>query len=134
MTPAYVGDWTLARTITDLDADRELACRGTASLRDVAGALSYAENVHYRLAGKTIRATRAYCFRLIGTTIVANFAAGTPFFTLDLTADGTGSAIHQCGADRYELTLRLTAPSVWETRWDVTGAKRLTIETCYTRA
>jgi hypothetical protein len=134
VTAAYAGDWTLTRTIADLDADALLACTGSATLRDTAGELRYDERVAYRLGEKTIRATRSYRFRSNGPAIVAAFADGAPFFELELSAAGTGWATHACGADAYALTLTLAEPNAWETCWDVTGTKRLRIATRYVRS
>ena len=135
MTESFIGDWSLTRTIIDHERATTIACSGTARLRrdGYASALAYDEAVSFSIAGKLIRATRVYRFFSAGKNIAATFEDGAPFFALDLSEDGSGTAPHPCGADLYTLTLKLRAPQTWGTRWEVTGTKRLTIATRYER-
>jgi hypothetical protein len=134
MTAEYAGRWALARSIVGPGAGPTMiTCAGSATLRLHAGTIAYDEAVSFRLAKKLVRATRAYVFAASGGVIIARFTDGRPFFTLRLNADGIGTAVHQCGDDRYTLTLFLCDPAVWETRWDVSGTKQLSINTRYTR-
>jgi hypothetical protein len=133
MTADYIGAWTLTRSITDNDQGSAIACTGSATLGLPNPTIGYTEAVSFRLAGKPLRATRSYRFAFDNGAIVATFDDGLPFFTLRLMADGTGKALHPCGADLYALTLTLRGHATWQTRWDVTGTKHLTIVTEYTR-
>lgn len=133
MTEAFAGAWMLARCILDEDRPTVLTCAGSATLRLAGGAMVYDEAVSFRLADNLMRATRAYRFATADGAIVATFADGSPFFSLRLDAAGIGYAIHDCGDDRYTLWLTLREPAVWRTRWTVTGTKRLSITTDYTR-
>jgi hypothetical protein len=133
MTERYVGSWAIARSIVDDDRAAAIACTGSATLRRHDGAVVYEEAVSYELAHKRIHATQTYRFTACNGAIVAAFSDGAPFFSLRLDSDGIGRALHQCGDDRYALTLNLREPDTWETRWDVSGAKRLHIISRYTR-
>jgi hypothetical protein len=133
MTERYIGSWSIARSIADDETETIIDCTGRATLYAHDGALAYDEAVAYELAGKPIRATRAYRFASAGGAIVATFSDGRPFFALALDADGVGRAHHRCGADRYDLTVTLREPDRWQTRWDVSGTTRLRIVSRYSR-
>lgn len=133
MIERYSGRWSLARSIADLDAASAIACTGTATLLPSGGALAYAEAVSYRLGARVMRATRDYRFACEADgTVVATFSDGAPFFRLRLDANGHGSAVHDCGDDRYALELDASQADRWATSWVVTGTKRLHITTHYT--
>jgi hypothetical protein len=129
----YRGAWIVRRSIVDHGQGSEILCTGAARLSTEGDALRYDEAVAFALAGKLIHATRAYRFVFSGGAIAATFSDGAPFFSLRLNARGIGTAIHHCGADIYALTLTVREASAWQTRWDVSGTKRLCIVTKYTR-
>jgi hypothetical protein len=132
VTRRQIGHWAIVRSIFDLDCGSEISCIGFADLRPDDTALVYDETVSFRLAGKLIRASRAYRFGEHDGAIVAMFSDGSPFFTLRLNDAGVGSATHQCGDDLYALTLTVREPESWQTQWDVSGTKSLRIVTRYT--
>jgi hypothetical protein len=131
MTAAFAGTWLIERSIIDDETGKRIDCTGVARLRPSEAALAYDEDVSFELDGKRIRATRAYRFTSGDNMVVATFTDGAPFFALALDATGCGMATHRCGEDLYTLSLRLRDSSSWETRWNVTGTKRLRIITRY---
>jgi hypothetical protein len=134
MTEAYLGGWSIARSIVDFDRTDAIDCTGEATLQALDRSIVYAERVRFELANKLIHATRSYHFTTSDGAIVATFSDGAPFFTLRLDAGGIGRAFHQCGGDRYALTLELREPDRWQTCWDVSGTKRLRITSAYRRS
>jgi hypothetical protein len=53
-------------------------------------------------------------------TVDVRFADGHLFYRLDLRS-GRCAAVHQCRADRYEITYLVLAENVMEERWQVRG-------------
>lgn len=133
MTEAFIGSWAVERSILDFACSTRIVCRGDAHLQRAGAGLAYDEAVSFRASGKLIHATRAYRYEWERGAIVATFENGAPFFSLELGADGIGRAVHLCGDDLYSLKLTLRAPQTWETRWQVSGTKRLQIATVYER-
>jgi hypothetical protein len=88
---------------------------------DAAGAALYLETGELRFGTHTGPATRTlhYQGRADGTVDV-RFADGHLFYRLDLRS-GRCEAVHQCRADRYEITYLVLSEDVMEERWQVHG-------------
>ncbi len=84
-------------------------------------ALRYLETGELRFGTHTGPATRAlrYQGRPDGTVDV-RFADGHLFYRLDLRS-GRCVAVHQCRADRYEITYLALSENAMEERWQVRG-------------
>ena len=84
-------------------------------------ALCYLETGELRFGTHTGPATRTlrYQGRPDGTVNV-RFADGHLFYRLDLRS-GRCEAVHQCRADRYEITYLALSEDVMEERWQVQG-------------
>ena len=84
-------------------------------------ALRYLETGELRFGTHTGPATRTLCYqgRPDGTVDV-RFADGHLFYRLDLRS-GRCEAVHQCRADRYEITYLVLSEDVMEERWRVHG-------------
>jgi hypothetical protein len=74
-----------------------------------------------RFGTHTGPATRTLCYqgRPDGTVDV-RFADGHLFYRLDLRS-GHCVAVHQCRADRYEITYLVLSENAMEERWQVQG-------------
>jgi hypothetical protein len=83
--------------------------------------LCYLETGELRFGTHTGPATRTlrYQGRPDGTVDV-RFADGHLFYRLDLR-EGCCTAVHQCRADRYEITYLVLSENVMEERWQVRG-------------
>jgi hypothetical protein len=84
-------------------------------------ALCYLETGELRFGTHTGPATRTlrYQGRPDGTVDV-RFADGHLFYQLDLRS-GRCVAVHQCRADRYEITYLVLSENAMEERWQVQG-------------
>jgi hypothetical protein len=84
-------------------------------------ALRYLETGELRFGTHCGPATRTldYQGRTDGTVDV-RFADGHLFYRLDLRS-GRCEAVHQCRADRYEITYLVLSEDVMEERWRVHG-------------
>jgi Family of unknown function (DUF6314) len=84
-------------------------------------ALCYLETGELRFGTHTGPATRTlrYQGRPDGTVDV-RFADGHLFYRLDLRS-GRCVAVHQCHADRYEITYLVLSENAMEERWQVQG-------------
>ena len=84
-------------------------------------ALCYLETGELRFGTHTGPATRAlrYQGRPDGTVDV-RFTDGHLFYRLDLRS-GRCAAVHQCRADRYEITYLVLSENAMEERWQVRG-------------
>jgi Family of unknown function (DUF6314) len=84
-------------------------------------ALCYLETGELRFGTHTGPATRTlrYHGRPDGTVDV-RFADGHLFYRLDLRS-GRCVAVHQCRADRYEITYLVLSENAMEERWQVQG-------------
>jgi hypothetical protein len=84
-------------------------------------ALRYLETGELRFGTHTGPATRTLCYqgRPDGTVDV-RFADGHLFYRLDLRS-GRCVAVHQCRADRYEITYLVLSENAMEERWQVQG-------------
>ena len=132
MIPRYLGDWIVERSILDESSGDIILCAGHATLERNDDRLRYDEAVSFRLRDRLVQATRTYFYRFAAGVIAATFADGRTFFVTSLQPDGTARATHRCGPDVYAGTLTLRERD-WETRWDATGTKALSIRTRYTR-
>lgn len=112
-----------------------IVAEGSASLTPDGSGRCFDEALSYEFDGKRIAATRRYhYYDGPAGALVATFADGSPFFTALVGADGTGHAIHHCGDDRYDLAFSLGPDDRWMTAWRVTGTKRLSIVSVFSRA
>jgi hypothetical protein len=84
-------------------------------------ALRYLETGELRFGTHTGPATRTLCYqgRPDGTVDV-RFTGGHLFYRLDLRS-GRCVAVHQCRADRYEITYLVLSENAMEERWQVLG-------------
>ncbi|MFC5720779.1 DUF6314 family protein [Streptomyces gamaensis] len=117
------GQWSVHRTLHDLDAGSGGSFHGTAVFEpaDGAGWLAHVEDGMLRWGGALNRAGRT--LRLLpgpdGTAEVT-FADGRFFHDLDLRT-GAWTARHPCGGDRYDGTFTVVSPDEWHVRWRTTG-------------
>jgi len=121
-TFAYLtGSWTLSRAIVDhrgltsgsFEGRAEVQARGTRGRYEEHGRLRWA-----RYDGSARRV-----LDLVGTddgVVAVRFTDGRAFFDLDLSS-GTCQAVHQCGADRYELEFAAGSTELLIERWRVRG-------------
>jgi Family of unknown function (DUF6314) len=84
-------------------------------------ALRYLETGELRFGTHTGPATRTLLYhgRPDGTVDV-QFADGHRFYRLDLRS-GRCTAVHECRADRYEITYLVLGENAMEERWQVRG-------------
>jgi hypothetical protein len=129
------GHWRIERVLADLRSGTEGRFTGEAVLSDPdpagptvpapvpapGAALCYLETGELRFGTHTGPATRSlrYQGRPDGTVDV-RFADGHLFYRLDLRS-GHCAAVHQCRADRYEITYLVLGEDVMEERWRVLG-------------
>jgi hypothetical protein len=94
---------------------------GTGGPDDPGPALCYLESGELRFGTHSGPATRTlrYQGRPDGTVDV-RFVDGHLFYRLDLRS-GRCEAVHQCRADRYEITYLALSENVLEERWQVHG-------------
>jgi Family of unknown function (DUF6314) len=84
-------------------------------------ALRYLETGELRFGTHTGPATRTLCYqRQPDGTVDVRFADGHLFYRLDLRS-GRCVAVHQCRADRYEITYLVLSENAMEERWRVQG-------------
>src|ERR1700722_8178553 len=87
----------------------------------VAGPPQYLEAGELHFGTHTGPATRALRYQgLPDGTVDVRFADGHHFYRLDLRGDRC-TAVHQCGADRYEITYLVLGDDQMEERWRVRG-------------
>ncbi|MFE5868124.1 DUF6314 family protein [Streptomyces roseifaciens] len=121
---AYLsGQWTVDRTLLDLDTGAEGAFHGTADFRpaDDGASVLHVEDGELSWGGAVNRAGRT--LRLVarpdGTAEVL-FADGRPFHDLDLRT-GHWTTLHPCGRDGYDGTFTVVSPDEWHVQWRTTG-------------
>ena len=116
------GQFTGSATLSE-PAPREPGDPGPALSRPALSrpALCYLETGELRFGTHSGPATRTlrYQGRPDGTVDV-RFADGHLFYRLDLRS-GRCEAVHQCRADRYEITYLVLSEDVMEERWRVRG-------------
>ena len=118
------GHWRIERVLEDHRSGTGGRFAGRAALTGPdlpGGPLQYLETGELRFGTHTGPATRAlrYQGRPDGTVDV-RFADGHFFYRLDLRS-GRCVAVHQCRADRYEITYLALSENVMEERWQVQG-------------
>jgi hypothetical protein len=118
------GHWRIERVLADHRSGTEGRFAGQAVLSgpDVPGAaLRYLETGELRFGTHTGPATRALRYQgLPDGTVEVRFADGHLFYRLDLRS-GHCTAVHQCRADRYEITYLVLGEDAMEERWRVHG-------------
>ncbi len=83
--------------------------------------LSYLETGELRFGPHAGPATRSLRYQgLPDGTVDVRFADGHLFYRLDLRS-GHCTAVHQCRADRYEITYLVLGEDLMEERWRVRG-------------
>lgn len=137
-----LGTWEVERSIEDHRSGARGSFRGTAVLAAEPGQAPPGDRrARYDEAGELRFGTRAgpasrhlrYAARAGSEVVRVSFADGRPFVDLDLSS-GRWQGVHECGADRYELTTVVVAPGVVEERWRVRGpAKSYDAVTTLTR-
>jgi hypothetical protein len=123
------GHWRIERVLADHRSGTQGRFTGEAVLSepvpgepDAPGAaLRYLETGELRFGTHSGPATRTldYQGRTDGTVDV-RFADGHLFYRLDLRS-GRCEAVHQCRADRYEITYLVLSEDVMEEHWRVQG-------------
>src|ERR1035438_7423828 len=128
------GYWRIERVLADHRSGTEGRFTGQAVLGGPGGpgagadgtngggaALRYLETGELRFGPHAGPATRALRYQgLPDGRVDVRFADGHPFYRLDLRS-GYCEAVHQCGADRYEITYLVLDEDVMEERWRVLG-------------
>jgi hypothetical protein len=134
-----LGEWSVAREISDHRSGRSGSFRGIARFRPDPGGraglvLSYREHGELSFGRHRGPASRAlcYCERPDGAADV-RFADGRAFYLLDLRA-GYCQAEHPCGPDCYLVSLRVLSDDSYTETWRVTGpVKDYEMTTTYVR-
>jgi hypothetical protein len=114
------GHWRIERVLDDHRSGTQGRFAGQAVLTepDLPGeSLRYLETGELRFGTHVGPATRALRYQgLPDGTVDVRFADGHLFYRLDLRS-GRCAAVHQCGADRYEITYLVLADDQMEERW-----------------
>ena len=126
------GHWRIERVLADHRSGTQGRFTGSATLSEPVPsqpdepwpALCYLETGELRFGTHSGPATRTlrYQGRPDGTVDV-RFADGRLFYRLDLRS-GRCEAVHQCGADRYEITYLALSEDAAEERWRVHGPSK----------
>jgi hypothetical protein len=136
------GHWRIERVLADHRSGTQGRFTGSATLGDPPPAapplsepadpgvtpsrpaLCYLETGELRFGTHTGPATRTlrYQGRPDGAVDV-RFADGHLFYRLDLRS-GRCTAVHQCRADRYEITYLVLSENAMEERWQVRGPEK----------
>ena len=121
-TLAYLaGTWGLSRAIADHRTGATGSFAGDGELRMAGRRGRYEERGRLCFGGYDGSAHRALdLIGIDGGAVDVRFTDGRPFFELCLLG-GTCRAVHQCGADRYELRFKVRSPELLLERWRVTG-------------
>ena len=118
------GHWRIERVLDDHRSGTQGRFAGEAVLSgpDIPGdSLQYLETGELRFGPHAGPATRALRYQgLPDGTVDVRFADGHLFYRLDLRS-GRCAAVHQCGADRYEITYLVLGDDQMEERWRVRG-------------
>lgn len=76
---------------------------------------------------------RAYLWLTVSAGIAVCFDDGRPFHEFALGESGP-SAMHLCGADRYDVVYDFADWPVWTTTWEVAGPRKdYRMETLFVR-
>jgi hypothetical protein len=138
------GHWRIERVLADHRSGTQGRFTGSATLSDPAPgdpaagnpalseaddpgpipsrpALRYLETGELRFGTHTGPATRTLCYQgRPDGTVDLRFTGGHLFYRLDLRS-GRCVAVHQCRADRYEITYLVLSENAMEERWQVQG-------------
>lgn len=116
-----IGDWNVARQISDSASGRGGTFLGTATFRPDGPVVRYTEQGELTFGDHRGPASREliYASRADGAADV-RFRDGREFFRLDL-GPGSCQAEHLCRADRYEVTVTRISPDSFTETWHVTG-------------
>ena len=118
------GHWRIERVLEDHRSGAEGRFAGRAALTGPdlpGGPLEYLETGELHFGTHTGPATRALRYQgQPDGTVDVRFADGHHFYRLDLRS-GRCTAVHQCGADRYEITYLVLGDDQMEERWWVRG-------------
>ena len=118
------GHWRIERVLDDHRSGTQGRFAGRAVLTGPAlpgDALQYLETGELCFGTHTGPATRALRYQgLPDGAVDVHFADGHRFYRLDLRS-GRCTAVHQCGADRYEITYLVLGDDQMEERWRVRG-------------
>jgi Family of unknown function (DUF6314) len=127
----FAGLWDLDRSIEDHRSGARGTFRGRASLTEIpAGAGPAAERLSYEEAGELLfgayrgpaHRTLEYV-RLQDASVQLCFADGRPFIDVDLSG-GHCTRVHDCGEDRYEISMIAISRDLMEERWRVRGPEK----------
>ena len=130
-----LGEWRLSRSLDDHRSGALGTFEGTATFVPVDGNRGdYAESGELRWGAHTGPAFRRLALtRLTGGAVLLSFSDGRPYQELDLR-NGAWDAVHDCRADRYEISTVVRDEVAIEERWRVRGpAKDYTAVTTLTR-
>jgi hypothetical protein len=118
------GHWRIERVLDDHRSGTQGRFAGRAVLTGPGlpgEARQYLETGELRFGTHTGPATRALRYQgLPDGAVDVHFADGHRFYRLDLRS-GRCTAVHQCGADRYEITYLVLGGDQMEERWRVRG-------------
>jgi hypothetical protein len=118
------GHWRIERVLDDHRSGTQGRFAGRAALTGPGlpgDALQYLETGELRFGSHAGPATRALRYHgLPDGTVDVHFADGHRFYRLDLRS-GRCTAVHQCGADRYDITYLVLGGDQMEERWQVRG-------------
>jgi hypothetical protein len=130
-----LGEWKLARTLDDHRSGALGTFSGVAMVSGDGAAAGYVEEgeIHWGAhAGPAFR--RLELERTAAGSVLMRFSDGRPYVELDLRS-GSWRAVHDCGADRYEIETVVRDGGMLEERWRVVGpAKDYSAVTTLTRA
>lgn len=126
------GHWRIERVLADHRSGLEGRFTGRAVLSEPGGpgdagaggpvdTASYLETGEIRFGPHTGPATRRLRYQgLPDGTVEVRFTDGHVFYRLDLRS-GRCEAVHQCRADRYQITYLVLGENHMEERWRVQG-------------
>ena len=129
-----IGDWDVDRQICDSRSGRRGSFLGTAMFSPAPGVVWYTERGELRFGDHCGPASRTLLYAAgPGGAADVRFADGRDFFRLDLSS-GRCQAEHQCGADRYQVTVTRVSQHIFTETWQVAGpAKNYAMTTRYLR-
>lgn len=117
-----LGTWSVERSLEDRRTGTCGSFVGSATVVEVTdGRARYAEEGELCLGAHRGLARRRLLYaRRDAASVMAYFADGRPFVDLDLRT-GVWRSVHDCGADRYEITTVVREAGVMQERWRVRG-------------
>lgn len=128
------GEWQLRRSVVDARSQERWEGAGRALVSPAANPqlLLLEERLRIGNGERRFDASRVYRLRLDGRSLAVMTGDGTLLAHLADIGSSARSSPYLCGRDRYQLSFDWLAAGGWATRWDVTGAKALTIDSTYT--